>query len=242
MANKNVAMMGCFRSGTNFAKSMLESNYECKIKNHVFGWKHGFLPVMSLDSNAEYKFIYDSAFFITKNPFSLIVSLFNYHNEVQRNLIAPNVFSDFLRSKLIVHDQAQPHSVQLRFSSPVDYWNAMNWNYASHKEFVHVRYESLVEYPEVITKKLAHKLSLTPRETDFFVPERKVKRTNDNDKLVVNEDYMSEQAFDKSTYTNNQYMAKYSANDVELVLEQIDRDLIEKLGYTPLMKELCDNY
>ncbi|OFC70109.1 hypothetical protein BFC18_13025 [Alteromonas confluentis] len=235
-------MMGCFRSGTNFAKSLLESNYECKIKNHVFGWKHGFLPIMSEDSNAEYKFIFDTAFFITKNPFSLLVSLFNYHNEVQRNLIAPNVFSDFLRSKLIVHDQAQANSVQLRFSSPVDYWNAMNWNYASHKDFVHVRYESLVEYPEVITKKLADKLDLSPKEAAFFVPEKKVKRTNDNDKLTSKEDYMTEQNFDRSAYMKNQYMKNFSAEDIALVASELDRELIEKLGYTPLMQELYKDY
>ncbi|WP_070125751.1 hypothetical protein [Alteromonas confluentis] len=242
MPHKNVAMMGCFRSGTNFAKSLLESNYECKIKNHVFGWKHGFLPIMSEDSNAEYKFIFDTAFFITKNPFSLLVSLFNYHNEVQRNLIAPNVFSDFLRSKLIVHDQAQANSVQLRFSSPVDYWNAMNWNYASHKDFVHVRYESLVEYPEVITKKLADKLDLSPKEAAFFVPEKKVKRTNDNDKLTSKEDYMTEQNFDRSAYMKNQYMKNFSAEDIALVASELDRELIEKLGYTPLMQELYKDY
>lgn len=242
MASKNVAMMGCFRSGTNFAKSLLESNYECKIKNHVFGWKHGFLPIMSQDSNAIYSFNYDTAFFITKNPFSLLVSLFNYHNEVQRNLIAPNQFSDFLRSKLVVYDEAQSDSVQMRFSSPIDYWNAMNWNYASHKDFVHVRYEALVEFPEAVTKKLANKLGLFPKESEFFVPEKKVKRTNDNDSLLVKEDYMTGQDFDKIAYTKNHYMENYSEDDLSVFVKQLDRELIEKLGYSSLIKELCNKY
>ena len=242
MASKNVAMMGCFRSGTNFAKSLLESNFECQIKNHVFGWKHGFLPIMSSDSNAVYSFDYDKAFFITKNPFSFVVSLFNYHNEVKRNLIAPTEFAAFLRSKLIVFDQAQAHSVQIRFSSPIDYWNAMNWNYSSHKDFVHVRYESLVAHPEVITKKLADKLGLSPRNKAFFIPEKKVKRTNDNEVQLSHEDYMTEQTFDKSTYTQNRYMDNFSKEDLSIVAQQIDRELVDKLGYESVLKSLCKDY
>ena len=242
MASKNVAMMGCFRSGTNFAKSLLESNYQCKIKNHVFGWKHGFLPIMSQDSNAEYKFNYDTAFYITKNPFSFVVSLFNYHNEVKRNLIAPNEFSEFLRTKLVVFDQMQEHSVQMRFSSPIDYWNAMNWNYSSHKDFVHVRYEALVEFPEVITRKLADKLGLAPRETEFFVPQKKVKRTNDNETHLAQKDYMTEQDFDKSNYTKNRYMDSFTPEDLALIAQQVDRELVTKLGYDAILKGLYKQY
>ncbi|WP_289027917.1 hypothetical protein [uncultured Paraglaciecola sp.] len=242
MTNKKVAMMGCFRSGTNFAKSLLESNYECEVKNHVFGWKHGFLPIMSEDSSAEYRFDFDNAFFITKNPFSFVVSLFNYHNEVKRNFIAPNEFSAFIRSKLIVFDQAQKHSVQLRFSSPIDYWNAMNWNYNSHKDFVHIRYEALVRHPELITKKVAGKLGLNSKNTAFFIPEKKVKRTSDNEIQLVNEDYLTAQKFDRTTYTDNRYMENYDTDDLRVVVEQLDRDLVSKLGYNSFMSNVYKKY
>ena len=76
MSQVKIAMMGCFRSGTNFAKTLLEQNYNCEVKNNVFGWKHGLLPIISADSNAQYRFDYEKAFFITKNPFSFLSSLF----------------------------------------------------------------------------------------------------------------------------------------------------------------------
>ena len=66
MSKVKIAMMGCFRSGTNFAKTILEQNYNCEVKNNVFGWKHGLLPIISADSNAQYHFDYEKAFFITK--------------------------------------------------------------------------------------------------------------------------------------------------------------------------------
>ena len=78
MSKVKIAMMGCFRSGTNFAKTILEQNYNCEVKNNVFGWKHGLLPIISADSNAQYHFDYEKAFFITKNPFSFLSSLFKY--------------------------------------------------------------------------------------------------------------------------------------------------------------------
>ncbi|AMJ99782.1 hypothetical protein AVL55_17445 [Alteromonas macleodii] len=236
---QKVAMMGCFRSGTNFAKALLEQNYECVVKNNVFGWKHGFLPIISSDSNAEYRFDYEKAFFITKNPFSLLSSLFKYRTEVQRNLIAPTDFKSFIRSKLIVFDQGNPNSPQLRFSSPTDFWNAMNWNYLSHKDFQHVRYERLVEEPELITQRLANKLGLARVDRAFFVPEKKVKRINDAESLSTKSDYQTSESFDKDSYVKHEYMSMFDNDDIKCVLSQLDKELVQALGYDELIEELC---
>lgn len=48
MSEPIIAMMGGFRSGTNYAKTLLERNYHCRVRNHVFGWKHWFLPIISM--------------------------------------------------------------------------------------------------------------------------------------------------------------------------------------------------
>lgn len=235
-----IAMMGCFRSGTNFAKALLEQNYICSVKNNVFGWKHGFLPIISSDSNAGYDFDYDKAFFITKNPFSFLSSLHKYHNEVRRNLIAPYNFKEFLRSKILVFDQANPKSPELRFSSPVDFWNAMNWNYSSHEHFKHVRYEMLVDEPEVITEKLAGKLGLERKNEAFFIPEKKVKRINDGEKLAVAEDYQTNETFDKMSYTTHEYMSLFDSDDIALIKAQMDEELTTRLGYQNLISALIN--
>jgi hypothetical protein len=235
---KDLAVLGCFRSGTNFAKTLLEQNYNCTIKNNVFGWKHGYVPIVSSDSNAKYDFFYDEAFFITKNPFSFLVSLFNYHTQVQRNIIAPTDFSSFITSRIVMFDQSQEHSPQLRFSSPVELWNNMNWNYWSSHRFVHIRYEKLVEQPQLVCEKAASKIGIIRTSSHFFVPEKKVKRISDAESIVNKEDYLSQENFDSSPYKQHTYMENFDQASRNFVLGTVDNELIDKLGYSELLSQL----
>jgi hypothetical protein len=235
---KNLAVLGCFRSGTNFAKTLLEQNFNCTIKNNVFGWKHGFVPIISNDSNAQCDFFYDEAFFITKNPFSFIVSLFNYHTQVLRNIIAPTDFNSFITSRIVMFDQSQEHSPQLRFSSPVELWNNMNWNYWSSHRFVHIRYEKLVEQPQIVCEKAASKIGIIRTSSNFFVPEKKVKRINDAESIVHKEDYLSQENFDSNLYKQHTYMENFDLPSRNFVLDMVDDELIDKLGYSEMMLQL----
>ncbi|SHH37583.1 hypothetical protein SAMN05216361_4426 [Marisediminitalea aggregata] len=238
MSKVKIAMMGCFRSGTNFAKTILEQNYNCEVKNNVFGWKHGLLPIISADSNAQYHFDYEKAFFITKNPFSFLSSLFKYHLSVKRNLIAPNEFKQFIRTKIIVFDQGQANSPQLRFNNPIDFWTMMNWNYASKTDFVHIRYEWLVENPEVIIERAAGKMGLERISTNFITPQKEVKRINDAETTKSLEDYQTTVDFDKGRYLKHGYMTDFDSDDVRFVLSQLDDELLDKLGYVELVENL----
>jgi len=239
-APKRVAILGCFRSGTNFAKTLLEQNFNCEIKNNVFGWKHGYVPIISNDSNAECRFHYDEAFFITKNPFSFLFSLFNYHKEVQRNIIAPLDFESFIFNKIVMFDESQDHSPQLRFSSPVELWNNMNWNYYSSNKFVHVRYEKLIEKPELVCEKLALKMGLVRNSESFFIPDKRVKRINDGEKLLTKNDYMSDEIFNNSNYTSHKYMKLFNQRSIEFVLNKIDDELLKMLGYVEIVSDVVN--
>lgn len=239
MSQVKVAMMGCFRSGTNFAKTLLEQNYHCEVKNNVFGWKHGLLPIISADSNAKYHFDYEKAFFITKNPFSFLSSLFKYHLTVQRNLIAPNDFKQFIRGRIIVFDQGQENSPQLRFNNPADFWTMMNWNYASQNNFVHIRYEWLVENPEAIIEKAATRMGLERTSTEFISPQKEVKRINDAETTKSIEDYQTAVDFNKGRYIQHGYMADFDEEDVRFVLTQLDDELLDKLGYAEMIGKLA---
>lgn len=237
---KKVAVMGCFRSGTNFAKTLLEQNFYCHIRNNVFGWKHGYLPIISPDSDVTYTVDYEKAFFITKNPFSFVTSLFNYHIEVQRNLVAPRNFEQFLRSRITMYDQAQENSVQVRFANPIELWNSMNWNYASHKDFIHIRYDKLILDPEGVCTKAGEKLSLKRKSDTFFVPEKKVKRINDGENVTHANDYMSEQNFNIKHYTSHQYMEIFNQSTLAFVKTNVDDELIKKLGYVEIINDLVN--
>jgi hypothetical protein len=44
---KRIAVIGGFRSGTNYLRFLLENNYRCDVSFHAFGWKHANVPIIS---------------------------------------------------------------------------------------------------------------------------------------------------------------------------------------------------
>lgn len=238
---KKIAVLGCFRSGTNFSKSILESNFECEVRNNLLGWKHGFLPIISNDSAVTYDVSYDAAYFVTKNPFSFLVSLHKYFVSARLNIKAERDFGDFVKSRIIIFDGSNPNSVQLRFSSPVELWNAMNWNYQSSKDLIHVRYEMLLKHPKATASKLANKLGVSAKEQTFVVPKNEVKRMNDKQEYTSLKDMETNKKFKASAYLDNTYMDSFDADAVSFVMANLDAELVERLGYTEMIQALINS-
>lgn len=236
---KKIAVLGCFRSGTNYSKSLLELNFDCNVRNNLFGWKHGFVPIVSSDSNVTYETSYDAAYFVTKNPFSFLVSLYRYYKDAKLNIIASDEFDKFIRGKIVIFDGGNRNSPQLRFANPVELWNSMNWNYKSCNHLIHVRYEMLLSQPQITTNKLARRLGVKPKTKVFEVPQRKVKRMNDRIEYLDSSDMQTKQKFNKRQYLDNEYMEMFSPELVEFVLAQLDYDLVEALGYSEIINDLA---
>ncbi|MFB9932395.1 hypothetical protein ACFFLZ_00630 [Photobacterium aphoticum] len=234
---KVIAMLGCFRSGTNYSKSLLESNYDCIVKNDIFGWKHGFVSLASEQSkNVELR--YDGAYFVTKNPFSFVVSLYKYYKEVRLNVIASDDFYSFIRNKIVIFDQSNPDGPKLRFSNPVELWNNLNFNYLSVSSLHHVKYESLLSDTEEQLKIIAQKMGLARKTQEFISPKNSVKRMNDKQVFSDIFQMQTNTPFDVLSYENNSYMNYFHEEDVKFILEHIDSDLIVKLDYKEKISEL----
>ncbi len=240
MANKHLAVIGCFRSGTNYTKALLELNYECRVTNNVFGWKHGLVPIVSNEAKSNFNNTCDGVFFVTKNPFSFLFSLFNYHKNAGLNIIAEKEFIDFIREDIVIFDQAQPHSPRLKFRNPIELWNFMNWHYVSVHNIKHVRYEMLVANPETITEKLARKLGLIKKRGDFIDLEKKVKRMNDSQIFTSPDEFQSNETFSKNLYLDADYMKTFTQQDVSYVMKQLDYGLAESLGYADIISDLTE--
>ncbi|MEP3349835.1 MAG: hypothetical protein ABJN96_07765 [Marinomonas sp.] len=235
---KTIAVLGCFRSGTNFTKALLELNYTCKVVNDVFGWKHGVVPIVSNTLRSNFSFEYDGCYFITKNPYSFLYSLYKYFSTVGLNIKAHKGFSDFIRNEIIVFDQSQAKSPKMKFKNPVELWNFMNWHYHSLDNIKHVRYEKLIESPELIVSKLADKLDLKRLDASFVVPENKIKRMNDKGDYNGLLEYQTKEKFDRNVYSSNSYMLEYKKSDIDFVLNSLDHGLISSLGYKGLIDDL----
>ncbi len=235
---KHLAVIGCFRSGTNYTKALLELNYECRVTNNVFGWKHGLVPIVSNEAKSNFDISCDGVFFVTKNPFSFISSLFDYYKSANLNIIAKKEFYDFISNEIIIFDQAQQHSPKLKFNNPIQLWNFMNWHYLSLQNIKHVRYEMLVQNPEFITRKLAEKLMLTKKTDDFIDLHKKVKRMNDSQKFNSVEEFQSNEVFSKKVYIEADYMNKFKQRDVSYILEQLDEELVKNLAYDDIIAKL----
>jgi hypothetical protein len=183
-----IAVMGVFRSGTNYLRSLLELNYRTRISYSAFGWKHGLVPIVTQGSSVETLNL--PRLVIARNPFSAIEALFRYVVRAGANITCRTDWHGFLRERLIVYDKWNPHSPQLWFPNPAHYWTAMNWNYLSAGNSGHpiclVRYEDLLADPQAETQRIAAELGLDPlpgRE-GFVDVDRRVKAMDDRDRSL----------------------------------------------------------
>ena len=74
--------------------------------------------------------------------------------------------------------------------------------------------------------------------TEFISPQKEVKRINDAETTKSLEDYQTEVDFNKGRYLQHGYMADFDEEDLRFVLNQLDDELLEKLGYTELIEKI----
>jgi len=235
MKTRNIALFGIFRSGTNYTRTVLEWNYHCQLTTNRLGWKHGFYPIIVERSVLDYPVA--DTIFVTKNPFSSINSLFNYFQTNGRNIIAGKEWKQFLRQRFVIYDFFQQHSPQYRFANVVELWNSMNWNFSSIQktEFssVHIRYEDILEDVAFTAKTVAETLNLQPRFSgidDFRIPSRVTRNMGDKQRQS-DEDYLTDKLFNKTRYSSKEYYQLFDTDDIDFVLEALDMDLVQHLGY-----------
>lgn len=123
----SVAVVGAFRSGTNFLQYLLEQNYRCRVVPNAYGWKHA--PV-AITRRRAVRF-WDGRVPIVavmKPPLDFLQSLFRYHREVGRNIAAPKEWGAFLEEPITIFNGRRGRTAELSFANPIDYWNCLYLN------------------------------------------------------------------------------------------------------------------
>ena len=228
----SIGVLGAFRSGTNYARALFEGNYDCEAVYHAYGWKHGFLPVLSPESPIEMPAT--PCVFVTKDPYAWLVSIHRYMLAVGRNIDAPEDWDAFLRSPFTVFVQFRGRGPEYRFPTPMDYWNGLNWNYRSAAQagwpVRHLRYETVLGDPEGAISAVADDLGLARTSGTFAVPRNEVRRQGDDRGRI--DGFETDRPFDAEAYASASWRDRFSPEDVAFVSSRLDADLMEGLGYS----------
>ena len=237
-----IAVVGVFRSGTNYLRSLLELNYRTQVTYNAYGWKHGLVPIVTRDSIVEYPKL--PIVVLARNPFSAIEALFRYVVGAGANITCRTDWPGFLRERFIVYDKWNPDSPQLWFPNPVHYWTAMNWNYLSVGNPGHpvcfVRYEDLLADPKAETQRIAARLNLDPLSSgeEFVDVQHRTKAMNDRERQSP-EQYTKRLRFNRRDfYLSHAYMDRFDREDRFLVEGLLDWELLERMGYSALVRQL----
>ena len=76
---RRIALLGMFRSGTNYTRTLLETHYDVEVAYNLLGWKHGLLPTFAPRSGMQ---LPDARpLVVVKHPLAFLRSVYRYHAE-----------------------------------------------------------------------------------------------------------------------------------------------------------------
>lgn len=230
---RTVNLIGLFRSGTNYARAILEWNYDVRIMFDGYGWKHAMVPTFSNFSELGYPD--GKLLVIVRNPYSTLLSWYQYATSNGRNLKAETgSFSSFIRSRICFRDDSNKAlAPEYLFVNPVEMWNSVVWNHLSVARqtggFV-VEYDELLRSPEATCDRIAGHLGLARKTTDFVVPENVLRNMNDRRKPKLKSRYLTRKPFDASYELESEYVREYSDADLAFVTRALDPDVLDRAG------------
>jgi hypothetical protein len=227
-----VAVMGAFRTGTNYVRFLLEQNFQCRILYDAYGWKHGGVPVVTRYSGLAYPSI--PVVYVVKHPAAFITSLYDYFIDKNRNIAAPTDWASFLREPLVIFDSKPEESSQMRFANPMQYWNFIYWNLstlpAARFQSFGLRYETVLENPQGEIGRVAEALGLHRKSEGFSLPEGKLARMNDKQRFEPQKAVTTE-TFNAVLYRNNSYLNRYADADLDVLRAELDPQLMARFDY-----------
>lgn len=231
---RRIALLGMFRSGTNYTRTLLEAHYDVEVVYNLLGWKHGLLPTFAPRSRMS---LPDAPpLVVVKHPLAFLLSLYDYHAKTGCDMrTQARDWAAFLRSRMVYASDHLDSPPQYRFSNPIQMWNTVIWNhvhYARDTGGMVLRYEDLLQAPELHCAQVAQRYGLKrrPGARAFTVPEHQTNRMGDRPRRRGR--YVLDQPFaKKSFYQGGGYLAEYAADDLAHVIGELDPDLLQTLGY-----------
>lgn len=232
---RTISLIGMFRTGTNYARSLLELNYDVQVVYNTFGWKHGPLPTFNKESAFNYPDV--PCVCVVKDPLATVVSWWKYIERTGKNIkTQASSFSEFIKSPVIFYDEWNEKSPEYWFSNPFDMWNSMVWNHTSYMDKssgVVVRYEDLIATPEAECERISRIIGVEKRGNTFVNVNKKVKNMSYSSCREGVESYVSNQSFqDLGYFKEKGYLNEYSRSDFQYARASLNGELVERLGYT----------
>lgn len=233
-----VAVMGALRSGTNYLKFLLETNYLVRADFSACGWKHGGVPILPAGGPGTYPAV--PLLYIVKNPYAFALSLHRYHrNALERghaiSLVAADAWEEFLSSPIEIFDSQLAGSPRMRFANPIQYWNFIYWNLETldPRRFTvcGLNYEDLVADPAALSR-IEAVARLERRQAETRTPSHQLRRLGGGASDVAPAAYETADGFDSRYYVDRRYLEAYSDAQLSFVRAQADPWLMGRRGYT----------
>lgn len=222
-------LIGLFRSGTNYARTILEWNYDVEVVYDAYGWKHAMVPTFTDFSKLTYPD--GKLLVVVKDPYSTLLSWYNYATKNGRNVRGDTrSFSTFIRNKIYFRDDNNKSlAPEYYFTDPVQMWNSVVWNHlsvASQTGGFVVEYGELLLSPEETSSKIASYLGLKRKSAEFLCPKNILRNMNDGINTDEKSRYLTRKVFHSSYQLNREYIHEYSEDDWAFVTRSLDADVI----------------
>jgi hypothetical protein len=227
-----LGLFGAFRSGTNYAKALLELNYEVVVSARRAGWKHA--PVPGLLRGAALVLPGDGVLGVVKHPLSWLVSLWRFVDGVgARHFETASTFDSFLELPLTITNADMANFPRYRFASPADYWSAMTVNLLSLSadESYTVRYEDLLADAEGACRDIAERFDLHSTSEEFVHVTDRVRRMGDRRRSGQMGEYVVDEAFDPIPYREETHRSAFTTGQLEVIAAQLDEESMRALDY-----------
>jgi len=232
-----VAVVGALRSGTNYLKFLLETNYVVRADFSAFGWKHAGVPVLPAGGPGTYPDV--PLVYIVKNPYAFALSLHRYHRRAREqrhaiSLVAADAWEDFLVGPIEIFDSQLDGSPRLRFANPIQYWNFIYWNLETldraRFRACGLNYEALVADPAAL-RTIEAVAPIERRQAETRTPGHHLRRLGGAAIDVKPGGYETGDEFDPRYYTEHRYREAFNAAQASFVTAQADPWLMERRGY-----------
>lgn len=215
-------------SGTNYLKELLETNYNANYLNYKHNdnkfildntWKH------CLINYENYNYIDNVfCFVISREIYPWLQSMYKKPYFITKS----NNFSEFISEKYFkLNHEVDNYEIDLynreSFINIIDCYNQKYYNYFyklphCFKNYIHIRYEDLLETDGQILKQL---LYLKGVESNNFT-----NVINNSAKHI-----QTNKTFYDQKKNINLYKEKYNKNDINYINKYLDKNLYNDLGY-----------
>ena len=209
-----IKIHGLQRTGTNYITYLINHNFiktTCLV--NVGGWKHGhYCAPWTLGQEV-------NVLLVTKNPYSWLVSLYNY--------LKPSLsFENFTKRPLVFGEQSgSPYF--LRASNPIDHWNNMNFHWMSvqmnEKKFCVIPFESFIKNSKSTLENISKYFNIDIKK-DIIDTSFKVQPSNESPQITNDN-------FNSSFYTERKYMSFYTPEVLNFVNKHLDPFVLNQIGY-----------